>query len=504
MPKKKKPRLLGIAASLRNARWGIGNQRLIDSLKGMSTKDELFTFLAEESDLHLENFLEAGRRKGKPFNEIYKNLKKNKGTKGLSNSEVALAAALWAAYKRNVDIDHLSLSEYFPASGKIRKADELKKKLISADGILISGPVYFGDRSSLVQELVDMIRRDTDLRHKMSGRIYGGITVGAKRNGGQETTLIYQLLDIVSLGLLAVGNDSETTAQYGGTCHAGDVGTVYKDSYGLNTSMGVGRRVAGLIKLLSHGRELEGPVRVLFLILQDSKSMAMRRVKELISTCGSDISPTIIDISNKKIQRCLACDICPTDIDIDEVYRCIIKSNVDDLESLHRLLLNHDAIVPVVVSVKDIVTTKSNYQNFIERTRYLRRGDFVFSNALVVPLTFEDVSIERHYSIRLTTSMLRHHTVIAKPITGHICEGKLLNKKQINVEFKQFVASANQLAAACLAEANDEESIKYHPVGYVLSSNKDIEDERMKKREYSVKCRYDRLITDAGKRLKPQ
>src|SRR5688500_9294657 len=101
-------RLLGIAASLRNARWGIGNQAIIDHLKTIKKKKELFKYLTVESKLHLENFLEAGRKEGKDFLEIYDNLKKNHGDAGLSNSEVALAAALWAAHQEGADIEHLS------------------------------------------------------------------------------------------------------------------------------------------------------------------------------------------------------------------------------------------------------------------------------------------------------------------------------------------------------------------------------------------------------------
>ena len=102
---KLRPKLLGIAASLRNARWGIGNQYLVDSLAGIADEEQLFSFLSKESELHLKNFIEAGRKDGKSFLEIYDNLKKNKGDKGLSNSEVALASALWSAqeyeYRKN-------------------------------------------------------------------------------------------------------------------------------------------------------------------------------------------------------------------------------------------------------------------------------------------------------------------------------------------------------------------------------------------------------------------
>ena len=55
--------------------------------------------------------------------------------------------------------------------------------------------------------------------------------------------------DFMELGMLGLGNDSLTTAQYGGTGHAGDVGTAAKDEYGLNTSIGTGKRMAEVLKI---------------------------------------------------------------------------------------------------------------------------------------------------------------------------------------------------------------------------------------------------------------
>src|SRR4051794_30795119 len=43
-----KPKLLGIAASLRNARWGAGNRALIEQLAAVADKDALLAFLRQE------------------------------------------------------------------------------------------------------------------------------------------------------------------------------------------------------------------------------------------------------------------------------------------------------------------------------------------------------------------------------------------------------------------------------------------------------------------------
>src|SRR5882672_5295388 len=115
-----RPKLLGIAASLRNARWGAGNRKLIDQLMTLPDRTALDSFLASESELHLENFIQAGRREKKSFLEIYRNLRKSNGDVGLSNSEIALAAALWSARQEGVDVSHISLAEYFTANGDLR------------------------------------------------------------------------------------------------------------------------------------------------------------------------------------------------------------------------------------------------------------------------------------------------------------------------------------------------------------------------------------------------
>ena len=48
----------------------------------------------------------------------------------------------------------------------------------------------------------------------------------SERNGGQETTLIFQALDFLNMGCKVIGNGHDTTAQYGGTLVAGDIGKV--------------------------------------------------------------------------------------------------------------------------------------------------------------------------------------------------------------------------------------------------------------------------------------
>lgn len=501
-----KPKILGVAASLRNARWGAGNERLIADLRACQDEASLKRYLSDQAKLHLQNFVDAGQAAGLPFDEIYRNLRRLDGRRGLSNSEVALAAALWSAEKAHSDIKHISLAEYFPAADVARRAPELKAHLLDADAILLAGPVYFGDRGSLAQALVDFIDADPELRMGLRNKVYGGIAVGAKRNGGQETTLIYQLLDMVNLGLLGVGNDSDTTAQYGGTGHAGDVGTMAKDEYGLWTSIGTGRRLARVATLVGLGRHtaLQGKVRIMFWILQDKDGRAAAYARELAHGFRARVDSTIIDVTRSHITRCIACDICPTHIDVDETYRCIIpKGRRDVVGTLHSDFMNQDAIVPVTYSAIDRHGLISNYQRFMERTRYLRHSDYVFSDVVTAPLVLEEVGAIQNMSIRMATSMLRHHTIVAEPMVAYLHHGAVLNTDHVVEKFARLVERARLVAAGRLRAFTDENraAAKYNPVGYVLGTAKDNEDQQLETRAAMIAVREMHLAADARTRL---
>ncbi|GAB4375100.1 MAG: hypothetical protein Kow0075_01260 [Salibacteraceae bacterium] len=498
-------KILGISASLRNARRGLGNVSLIQELNAISDEKSLMEFLTQEAEQHLKNFIEAGREELVPFDRMYANLKKLKGNKGLSNSEVALAAALWSAKELGAEIDHLSLSEYFTESKKSHDLETLKEKLRWADGFLLSSPVYFGDRSSLSQSLINLIRTDRELNSSLDTKVYAGIAVGAKRNGGQETTLIYQLMDLVHAGLLGVGNDSETTSQYGGTGLAGDVGTMQKDDYGLKTAMGTGRRIARVAHLIKEGRnkKLNGPHRITFWLLQDKDNRARNFIAELLRTAQvDDLEATVVEIAEKNIFRCLACDICPTHVDLDEVYRCIIKSKTDDLELLHKQLIDTDAVIPVAYSPVDREGVVSVYQRFMERTRYLRRGDYVLSDVLTAPLILEELGSDENLGIRMVTSMIRHHTIISRPMVAYENEGTVLNMAEV---VKRFVDFNNRVRVATSGKlqlySEGINHLKYNPVGYVLSAVKDAEDERLNKRQAMVEDRIKNTREVAKTRL---
>ena len=503
--------IVGLSASLRGARSRAGSSKLIDEISALANREALDSFIAEQAKIHLDQFVQAGRAEGIPFDQLYRRLQRTGGLRGLSNSEVCLAAALWGAAEHGTNIRHVSLSEHFPADGSEVGLDDLKRILRQADGILLATPVYFGDRSSLSQRLIETIRRDPALRTDLAGRVYAGIAVGAKRNGGQETALIYQMMDMAELGLLAVGNDSDTTSQYGGTAHAGDIGTIPADTYGLNTSVGTGRRIARVTTIRAVGRDeaLSDPLRLGVWLLQDRDATAETLVDELLSKVmartDTPIRPIAPQLFDDPIRPCIACDICPTHVGPDDEYRCIINRRDDGMRIHHAELLDCDVILPVVYCPEDHQGLQSVYQQFMERTRYIRRGDYILSDHLVAPMVFADVGTNEHMDVRIATSFLRHHTVISKPLVGWMHDGALLNRSQVEDGLQAAVTHGARLLAGRLrVEAGGSPALRYRPVGYVLAPVKDKEPATLVARTRLADERHERLVRESDRRLEHQ
>ena len=439
--------------------------------------------LTQQVKIRSEDFMAAGRDTNEAFDSIYRKLRKLKGDRGLSNSEAALSAGLWGAHQCGADISHIGLARYFPATGELSNVDELRKKVLAADAFLLSTPVYFGDRSSMAQEFIEFLREDPICREQVHDKLYGGIAVGAKRNGGQETTLVYQMVDFSNLNMLCIGNDSETTSQYGGTAHAGDVGTLHLDDYGINTSLGTGRRLGRVLDIYKRGLmvKLKEPIRIrIFLLQDDSKHRGQRLLQDFCNTLNNSQKDAVFelcDYTEDKIYRCIACDICPTHMGVHSDYRCIITSSDDLFKKEHENIVQSDAILLAAYSPTDRQDIHSVYQRFIERTRYLRRDDYVFGNKLVAPFVISEIDSSQNLHIRMLTSLIRHHTVLHKPLIAYEMDGELLNWNTILTQGVDFAMKAAGLVAGELAMDDSEiDNFRYNPVGYVISSAKEEED----------------------------
>lgn len=290
------------------------------------------------------------------------------GYKGkVSNSEALLLSALWGAHQEGAEVELVYEGDIIP----------------EFDGVILSTPVYFGDRSSGLHSFI----RENNLKDKA----VGVVSCGAKRNGGQETTNIYALYDCLDKGALITGN-GPPTAQYGGTGWAGNKTAIVDDDFGIKTSYGTGIHVAKLAKIIA-APECEEKPRILFMhVTNDPVSVVPAN---LIENCNV----TYFDMTGMNIRRCLGCPVCPNG-DLDQKYKCIIKN--DDMDMVQDHMSEADCIIFVSG------TDDTKFQVFIERTRFIRRDHFELGERVYSSIS-ESTSVTDILPLRIMTNMLRQN-----------------------------------------------------------------------------------------------
>ncbi len=371
---------------------------------------------------------------------------RNDAPKRLCNTEALSTVALRAAVDAGAGVDFVSARRLFTVGPRsllaggstvglddellrtdttiIRQAalDDLLERVAAADAVVMASPVYFGDRSSVADVLMKSLARQDALR----GKAFSAVSVGAKRNGGQETTNVYSLFDALNLGAIIHGN-SVKTSQYGGTAVGGDRRTVLNDDFGLETTMGTGRRAAQVGELLAAlpAQPTTAP-RVGFIVTADTADGVIagrvERLLERVVAKGARADLEVISLRERRIERCLGCDICPYPPMVEggskagTDYACIIDKPTDDMEAIRERLKGLDAFVLVGANL-DLPDLVDHYQTFTERTRFIRRGDFEWTNIPFASLVFKDLdaSRDRLFGLRVMTSYMRHNMLGIKP-----------------------------------------------------------------------------------------
>lgn len=298
------------------------------------------------------------------FNSIYAIVYEGK----ISNSQALLLSAMCGAKKEGAE-----MSIVYPGD----------KVSSDFDGVILSTPVYFGDRSSVLHNFIC----DVGLKDKA----VGVVSVGAKRNGGQETTNIYSLYDCLDRGSLITGN-GPPTAQYGGTGWAGNKMAIVNDDFGIKTSFGTGVHVAKLAKMINSTECEENPNILFIVVTSDKINMSfINKFKK------SNIN--VLNIASKNIKKCIACPVCPNG-NLTDQYTCIIRN--DDVIKFHKDIVNADCVIFVSG------TENRNWQVFVERTRFIRRNNFELSERVYSSIS-KTTSITDILPLRVMTNMLRQN-----------------------------------------------------------------------------------------------
>lgn len=353
------------------------------------------------------------------------------------------------------EIDH-DLAVMDTLSLNSQEVDNLKNKIAEADGIILVTPVYFGDRSSVANKLLQI----TGINSLLHDKVFACVAVGAKRNGGQETTIIYSLYEALNQNALVVGN-GPPTSQYGGTAVGGNKGTVLDDDWGIITTEGTGTRVAHTADLLNAGRKnkLDRPLEVsVFVTMDDTKGIMKNYLEDFLKRASNEIEGVnfrLVDVLESTIYRCIACDSCPADKPLplgqrptkENRPRCIIKNEEDGMEMVRDHMLESDAIIIAGLNVQSHESLLYRYQALTERTRYIRRDNFELTNKLMTAFSLNQVGarINSLHSLKTLTSYIRHNAVMHKPIEAFMYNEKIICDAMDDM--KHFVRSAKTLAS---------------------------------------------------------
>jgi multimeric flavodoxin WrbA len=411
----------------------------------------------------------------------------------LCNSEILAGAALLGARTTGAEVAYFPLCHLFPSvdrkvfdlrtagAGQEDAAEGMSRldtldidkaaladfetELEKADGIVLSTPVYFGDRSSVANKFLQL----ASVRQRMAGKAYGVVSVGAKRNGGQETCNIFSLFEMLGQGAFGVGNGMPTS-QYGGTAVGGNKGHVVEDEWGLITAMSTGGRVAEVSRLVLAGRAAKAgkAAHILLLVAMDTRDRRLNRYVEGLAAQAKESMPwvdiRIVNLLDTNIYRCLACDKCPRGKDGDGAFtHCVIRDSGDFLETVRDALNASDGFIVCGFNPEDIGTLITRYQVVTERLRFMRRNNYELSNRLVAGLCFHQfgATINPIHTLKVMVSYIRHNTVMHRPIEIFEYKGTILDSGQDQVN--AFCEAAATLAMGRRALAPGETI--YHPFG---------------------------------------
>lgn len=378
-----------------------------------------------------------------------------------SNSDIAIAHSLLGARKYGASVDLVCITDIFEhkkldiyydlmsyesiddideidsLSLDDNKFHELLKKVENSDGIVLGTPVYFGDRSSIANKFLQLTQKYKTLKDKA----FGVVSVGAKRNGGQETANIYTLQEAMAQDAVVVGNGPKT-AQYGGTVWAGDAGKAIGDDFGLETCFGVGRQVAQLSEILKKGKKgkLEKNLKVTFLLTMDTND---KKYENILANYIKKIDALTLDINvynliNDTIYRCIACNICPSPKMMEKLndeeypYHCVVQTKKDNMKQIQEQLVNSDCIVFVGVNTRDDLIYR--YQAFMERTRFIRHDDFELTNIPAIGMLINELGATNNqiHNVKVLTSFIRHNTFFLKPIDLIINNNQVVYEDDFN------------------------------------------------------------------------
>jgi multimeric flavodoxin WrbA len=393
----------------------------------------------------------------KSFAEAYEHIYSLASNNSISNTEGIMIAASFGAMEQGCGIDLFRLTDLFPRATDrptpLEACSALESSVRSCQGLIIGTPVYFGDRSSLVESAFDLIAGTGHL--PLKGKVAGFMSVGAKRNGGQETANVLGLQVCLSLGANLVGN-GPPTSQYGGTAVAGNPGAILDDNFGLQTSYGTGSRVAALAQIPSIHKLPSKKPKILTLFPKTPNGDIVEHIRHLVS---GNAEMDAMFLEDFELGRCLGCRACPSPTSTDSV--CIQN---DDMTEIRERMLRSDGML--IVSAPGIRADGAKYQIFVERTRSIRRNNFELSNLPIGLIQFTSDYSDSLFFLRGTNFALRHNAITIGPGFRGAPPGNRIDGSDDELAgyIEHFV---DQVIRYRGARSDGSSNLRYEAVGYL-------------------------------------
>ena len=152
---------------------------------------------------------------------------------------------------------------------------------------------------------------------------------------------------------------------------------------------------------------------------------------------NEEVELNFVDLVSQTIYRCVSCDICPSPRHLQKnkskknPYNCIVQVKMDSMKEIQRKIVDSDAVVLAGVnSQSDLIY---RYQAFMERTRYIRRGDFELTNKVVLSLVINNIGSSNNsiHALKVLTSFIRHNMFVTKPIEITKNKGEVIHQDSI-------------------------------------------------------------------------
>ena len=120
--------------------------------------------------------------------------------------------------------------------------DVTKDDFLTADGLVVGSPVYFGTMAAQLKQVLDDF---VGVRRKMENKVGAAFTTSGDPTGGKETTMLSIIQAMLIYGMIIVGDPLTATGHYGTACVGAPDGAAQENGRKL------GQRVAELVKQLN-------------------------------------------------------------------------------------------------------------------------------------------------------------------------------------------------------------------------------------------------------------